>query len=388
MSGDQLVAALLGLAPQEVGRVGDLGRLVEDEERPGGHVVQTGRGAQDGGPDLGRVAGLERAGGRGDVVGVARMRAQLPGAGADALLEAGQVRGQTLRQPGREASGQPGEPLPDLGDAVGGYQELTGGEQRHFLDGADAALVGRIEGSHRVDLVAEQLDPDRQRGRGREDVHESTSAGELAAAGDLENRVVAESEQLAEQLILVEPGTHAQAARFGRDLGRVERVLEQRLDAGYQDAGPARTPLGQRRHASRGFVADQLAALVGQGRARLQNRHAVGIAEPRLQLLGHAIADLGVAGDPAQPLAGAAGPAVEGERRGQECLGAVRHSRERRVPPAPGEWRALRPEPLPQRREGPARVQKWRQDVQVRQPPGVRGSPGSRNRRGGFAARL
>ena len=39
VSGHELIAALLRLAPQEVGRVGDLGRLVEDEERPGGNVV-------------------------------------------------------------------------------------------------------------------------------------------------------------------------------------------------------------------------------------------------------------------------------------------------------------------------------------------------------------
>ena len=75
MRGDQLVAALLGLAPQEVGRVGDLGRLVEDEKRPGGHVIETRRRAQDGGPDLRGVAGVQSAGGSTDVVDVARMRA-------------------------------------------------------------------------------------------------------------------------------------------------------------------------------------------------------------------------------------------------------------------------------------------------------------------------
>ena len=49
---------------------------------------------------------------------------------------------------------------------------------------------------------------------------------------------------------------------------------------------------------------------------------AVGIAQPRLQLLGDAVGDLGVARDPDQALA-----AGDDEGRGQVRLGAVRHRR-------------------------------------------------------------
>jgi len=201
-------------------------------------VIQTGRGAQDGGPDLGRVAGRERAGGRGDVVDVARVRAQLPGTGADAFLERGQIGGKTIREPGREAPGSPASrPRISAMPSAGTRNSLAGSSATSSTGGCCAGR--RIEGPHRVDLVAEHLDPDRQRGRRREDVHEAAAAGELAAAGDLEHRIVAEGEEFAEQLILVEAGTHAQTARFGRNLGRVEGVLQKRLDAGDQDARPA-----------------------------------------------------------------------------------------------------------------------------------------------------
>ena len=340
--GDQLGAPFLGLAPQEVGRVGDVAGLVEDQERAGGEVVQAGGGAQDGGPDLGRVAGLEGAGRRGDVVDVAGVSAELAGAGAHSLLEAGQVGGQALRQMPGEAARQARDAGPDLRDAAGWHQELTGGQQDHFLDGADAALVGRIEDAHRVDLVAEQLDPDRQRRGRREDVDQAAAARELAAAGDLQHRVVAEGEQLAQQLVPMNPGTDAQAGRLGRHFVRVQGVLKQRRHARDEDAGTAGAPCGQGGDARRGLVADELAAFVGERRPRLEHGHGLRVAEPGLQLLGHAIADLGVAGYPAQPLARATRRAVQGEGRGQERLGTVRHRGQRGVPAAGREWSALR----------------------------------------------
>ena len=46
-------------------------------------------------------------------------------------------------------------PLLRLRDPAVRHEELTGGEQSHFLDRADAALVGRVEDSQAVYLVAE-----------------------------------------------------------------------------------------------------------------------------------------------------------------------------------------------------------------------------------------
>ena len=108
--------------------------------------------------------------------------------------------------------------------------------------------------------------------------------------------------------------------RLGQ-IGRRERVLEQRLDAGHEDAAARRgAPGGERRDARRTLVADELRTLVGQRRPRLEGHDRGRAAQPGGELLGHAIGDLGVAGDPHQPLA-----AGHDEGRGEERLGAVRH---------------------------------------------------------------
>ncbi len=158
------------------------------------------------------------------------MRPELASTGADSFLEAGQVRGQPIRQL-REAAGQGGNAGPDPRHPAGRHEELTGGQEHHFVDGAEAALVGGIEHSHRVDLVAEKLDPDGQR-RGRwKHVHEPAAPGELAAAGHFENGVVAERQELVEQTVLVKTGAHSQAARLGRHLFRIQGVLQESLNA-------------------------------------------------------------------------------------------------------------------------------------------------------------
>ncbi len=391
---DQFVAPLGSLAPQEIGRVRDVARFVENHERVGRQMVQAGRGAQDRGPDLGRIAGLEGARRGADVVDVARVGAQLAGSGSHALLEAGQVGGESLRQFG--AAGQAGDAVADLRDSFPGDQELTCGEQGHFFHRAQAALVRRIEDAHRVDLVAEQLDPDGHlRGR-REDVDETAAPGELAPTGHLEHRLVAQRQQVVQQLVLVDAGPDSQAARLGRQLFRFEGVLQQRLDAGHQNASATRTPRRQGGHSSGCLVADQLTAFVGECGPRLENRHCIRVAQPGLELLGHAIADLGVASDPAEPLADECGCArrargvADRHGGGEERLGPVRDGRQRGMPAAGGEWPVLGAEPLPQRPERAARVEQRRQDVEVRQLSGRgrgarpgRGLPGGTGRRSG-----
>ena len=58
--GDQLRAPLVCLAPQESRGLGDVARLIEDEERARLEVIEAGRTGQVGGPDLGRVPDRER----------------------------------------------------------------------------------------------------------------------------------------------------------------------------------------------------------------------------------------------------------------------------------------------------------------------------------------
>ena len=106
------------------------------------------------------------------------------------------------------------------------------------------------------------------------------------------------------------------------DVRRTDRVLEERLQAGHQDACRAlgAVPRGEGGHARGRLVAHQLGALVRQRRARLEGHDLVGVTQPGHQLLGHAIGDLGVACDPDESLAG-------GQRQGRRevGLGAVGH---------------------------------------------------------------
>ena len=148
---------------------------------------------------------------------------------------------------------------------------------------------------------------------------------------------VAEVEQLAKQ---GRPGglecrRPARAARSGRSSGAM-RVLEQRLDAGHKDPDAAVAPGGERRDPGGRLVGDELAPLVGEGGPRFEHRDGGGVAQPGAELLGHAVADLGIAGDPDQWLA-AGRPG--GERRREEGLGTVGHGHEAGVTSHPADVR-------------------------------------------------
>ena len=131
-------------------------------------------------------------------------------------LEAREVGGEALRQAGRRTP----EAGPDGRRAAGGQQELRRRQEHGVVDRANGPLVGRVERAERIDLVAEELDPDRQRQRWREDVDDPAAPGELAAPRDLEDGHVAEIEQVAQQGVLVEPRAAPEHPRLGRQVVR------------------------------------------------------------------------------------------------------------------------------------------------------------------------
>ena len=186
---DQLGAPFVGLAPEEAGGLGDVARLVEHEQGARTDVVEAGRRSEVGGPDLGGVTDGHRS---------ARLatRDDLQRVG----VEAGEVRGETFR----ESRGGPAESVPDRGRPTRREEELGGGQQDRALDRGRRPLVGRVERAQRVDLVAEELDPDRERHRRREDVDDAAASRRLTAACDFADRHVPEVEQLAQQCVLVE----------------------------------------------------------------------------------------------------------------------------------------------------------------------------------------
>ena len=186
---DELGAALVGLAPQEPGGLGEVARFVEHEQRARLDVIETGRRREVGGPDLGGVTDRHGPGRIGPRASLQRRH-----------VKAFEIGGQPLGQPCR----RPAETVADGRRAAGRQQELRSRQEDGDIDRPDRPLVGRIEGAQRVDLVAEELDPDRQRQRRRKDVDDPAAPGELAATGDLGHRHVAEVEQLAQQRLLVD----------------------------------------------------------------------------------------------------------------------------------------------------------------------------------------
>ncbi len=253
------------------------------------------------------------------------------------------------------------------------HQELRRREQDGALDRADAPLVGRIERAERVDLVTEELDPDRQRQRRREDVDDPAATRRLAATGDLGDRHVPEVEQLVEECVLAQPRPDPQLAWRVRQVGRGDRVLEECLDAGDEDASAPGPPGCERRHPCGRLVRDELAPLVGERRPRFEDRDGVGVAQPGAQFFNDPVADLGVARDPDQAFAGA----CLREGGGEVALGPVR---DRDQPDVAAAARLLRraAESFAERRERAGRGQEWGECRQVGEPvtglpPGIGG---------------
>ena len=218
----ELGPALVGLCPQEVGRRLDVVGLVDDPDL----VVSGGRGRSSGArwPAQTSAASASWPCSR-------RARSAARSAGSSSRCPAQPVAQRALRLATRAGTRSP----------AAGATASTG---------ANAALVGRVEGAQRLDLVTEPLDAHGQRLTGREDVDDAAAARELAPPGDLGQtpRSPGRSTRAARA-----PARRAAAARERQrlrgQLVRREGVLEECLHAGDEDARPARraTPPVSRR---------------------------------------------------------------------------------------------------------------------------------------------
>ncbi len=96
---DQLGAPLIGLAPEEVGRLRDVARLVEDEEGVGRDVVEAARRREERRPDLRGVADVQRP----------RRLARLEPleVGGEALRQLGRLRARAGPRARPDAEGTP-----------------------------------------------------------------------------------------------------------------------------------------------------------------------------------------------------------------------------------------------------------------------------------------
>ena len=163
------------------------------------------------------------------------------------------------------------EPL----DAVLVEQGLRRGHQRERLCSAGGALVGRVEAPHRLDLVAEEIEPQRAALARREHVDDRPAHRELARVMDRVGAVIAIGDEQPDQRVALDPlalgqspsqlahperGQHALCKRVGRHHQQL-RPFEWRLQRMKR-----RQPLGHHAQCGAG-------AIVGQAVPRRQAQH-------------------------------------------------------------------------------------------------------------------
>ena len=293
--------------------LGDVAGLVEDEQRARIEMVEPGRRGEHAGPDLGGVADVERPGLAGGRAAVApgRRRTSPSNRARSAARRSGS------RAPaGRGASGAPAAPSAGSRNSLAGSSSTRStGPIVRWSAGSNARSESISSPKNSIRTGSGSPAGTRRRcrragrtRRGRRPRRPARSRGRAARAG-------------------ARPGgagrrARAPAARRAGPPGRSVCWRSAWTLATRIRARPA-APGGERRDAGGRLVGDELAALVGQRGPRLEHGDGAGIAEPRPELLRDAIADLGVAGDPDQPLA------AVGQREGRRevALRAVRHRR-------------------------------------------------------------
>ncbi len=233
---------------------------------PGADVVEAGRRGEVRRPDLGGVADGDGPGRVGRGARPARMGRRGHGSVA---LEPGQVRRRAARAVARRG---PAQALADRRGAARRQQEL-GRRQEHGRSTASTVRwsVGSNARSESISSPKNSI----RIGSGIDGGKTSTMPPRRANSprpATSSDRHVAEVEQVVQQRVLVEPGAAPRARAARRQVVRRDRVLEERLDAGDEDPGAAAPPGGQGRDAGGRLVGDQLAALVGERRPRLQRR--------------------------------------------------------------------------------------------------------------------
>jgi hypothetical protein len=215
--------------------------------------------------------------------------------------------------------------------------DLAPRHDRHRVELVGRALRLDLEGPDRLELVAEEFEPHRAVGRGREQVEDAAAHREVAGRADHVDPLVAEPgepglQRLPARLVA---GAHGEA--FGVEAFARDDVLAQRRERRDDDLRLARAEIGQQRHAGAAVGGrfqrpDRLVARPHQGRgARLVLAQVVG--EVGVGALGHV-----GRGDDDQQRA-AQRPVDAGQQVRSRCGGGLVESE--REPPAGGRAQAL-----------------------------------------------
>ena len=129
-------------------------------------------------------------------------------------------------------------------------QRLARGADEDGGERVERALRLGIEGADRLDLVAEELDANGARQRGREDVDDAAAMADVAGLLDLRHVLVAQAEQVLEQDARVELEAVAKLDDgFGELVGRHDRLREGAVGADDDHRAGGRAKRGEDVHA-------------------------------------------------------------------------------------------------------------------------------------------
>ncbi len=182
-----------------------------------------------------------------------------------------------------------------------------------FVDRIDRALIRQREFANALERVAEELEPRRPVGGGREDVDETAAHGELTDRADDVDPIVTELDQAREQRL---PVVLRAAPQCERGVAPTVRRRQRLADASVRHAVDARPPSGQPRErfdtcAALGRVEQPAHCAI----ARSQHVHDVArIVEIEGSVVGEAVGAVG-RGAPYDKAAADGTPQRGGERR-------------------------------------------------------------------------
>ena len=230
------------------------------------------------------------------------------------------------RRAGRVALERLAEARAEARAALVVLRELARGQQADLRDRIDGALRVGVERLDRLELVAEEVEPVRQRRAHRVEVDQSAPDAEFAWRHDLRHVRVAGERELRAQLVDVEPLALLEEERAsGEERGRRQPVHRSR-HGGDDDARLALREPVERGQPRRDQVLVGRDRVVGQ-RLPVGKEVAVDARREPRDLVGETLRGERIGGQHRQRAAGAR--AIDGELRERERIGGSGERRER-----------------------------------------------------------
>ena len=218
------------------------------------------------------------------------------------------------------------EPRAEARAALVVLRELARGQQADLGDRIDGALRVGVERLDRLELVAEEVEPVRERRAHRVEVDQSAPDAEFARRHDLRHVRVAGERELRAQLVDVEPLSLLEEERAPREERGRRQPVHRGRHGGDDDARLALREPVERGQPRRDQVLVGRDRVVGQ-RLPVGKEVAVDARREPRDLVGETLRGERIGGQHRQRAAGAR--AIDGELRERERIGGSGERRER-----------------------------------------------------------